>query len=211
MCQSLRRGPLTEEDFSKITEAGKRCLRGKPQSGVRAGPTKKNNKKKKQGKKKRHVACRRLPLCLKTTARWSSVLELTYIRTAGALDVLKLKATSSLVRLTSCGVRRWCTVMRASRLAPATASGRKLYLTSVPASKKPPTSEKTVRRLSTRFARRESRTHSCGGNAPRTPRVHGESESMCCEHIMGWLSVELIGILENRNALKQRKRCTTKF
>lgn len=88
-----------------------------------------------------HVSWRRSPFCLKTTARWSSVLELTYIRMAGALDVLKLKATSSLVRLTSCGVRRWCTT-RASRLAPATASGRKLYLTSVPASKNPPTSGK---------------------------------------------------------------------
>lgn len=38
MCQPLRRGPMTEEDFSKITEAGKLRLRGKPQSGAAVGP-----------------------------------------------------------------------------------------------------------------------------------------------------------------------------
>lgn len=83
--------------------------------------------------------CVCVPFCLNRTAILSSVLELMYIRTAGALEVLKLKATSSRVRFTPSTLGWWCTVF-ASLLAPATASGRKLYLTSVPASKKPPIS-----------------------------------------------------------------------
>lgn len=67
------------------------------------------------------------------------------MRMAGALDVLKLKATSSFVRFTSFGIS-CCVKAFVSLLAPGTGSGMKLYLTIVPASKKPPTSWKDKRK-----------------------------------------------------------------